>query len=53
MNSEDVFDYWDNVGTLHNREEREGDKIAKQIKGKIYPPLLKMFSISSFIDKIS
>ena len=40
MNAEDVFDYWDNVGTLHNREEREGDKIAKQIKGKIYPPLL-------------
>ena len=36
MNAEDVFDYWDNVGTLHNRKEREGDKIAKQIKGKIY-----------------
>lgn len=53
MNAEDVFDYWDNVGTLHNREEREGDKIAKQIKGKIYPPLLKMLSLSSFINQIT
>ena len=46
MNAEEVFDYWDNVGTLHERKSREGDKIAKQIKGKIYPPLLKMESIS-------
>ena len=53
MNAEDVFDYWDNVGTLHNRNEREGDKIAKQIKGKIYPPLLKMSSLSSFINQIT
>ena len=53
MNAEDVFDYWDNVGTLHSRKEREGDKISKQIKGKIYPPLLKMSSLSSFINQIS
>ncbi|WP_046745347.1 hypothetical protein [Kordia zhangzhouensis] len=53
MNAEEVFDYWDNVGTLHNREEREGDKIANQIKGKIYPPLLKMDSLSSFLNIVS
>lgn len=52
MNAEEVFEYWDNVGTLHNREERDGDKITKQIKGKIYPPLLKMLSLDSFIKKI-
>ena len=52
MNAEEVFEYWDNVGTLHNRQEREGDKIAKQIKGKIYPPLLKMQSLESLINNI-
>lgn len=52
MNAEDVFDYWDNVETLYDRKERDGDKISKQIKGKIYPPLLKMSSLSSLINKI-
>lgn len=53
MKSTEVFDFWDNVGTLFEREEREGDKIAEQIKGKIYPPLLKMESLSSLIKKLS
>ncbi len=52
MNALDVFDYWDKVGTLHEREKREGDKIAKQTKGKIYPPLLKMKSLSSLLDDL-
>ncbi|MDC1465850.1 hypothetical protein N8387_09265 [Polaribacter sp.] len=49
MNADDVYEYWDQVGTLHEREAREGDQIAKQIKGKIYPPLLKMKSLSDLI----
>jgi len=53
MNADDVFEYWDEVGTLHEREAREGDKIASQIKGKIYPPLLKMDSLSSLLHKFS
>ena len=52
MNSVDVYNYWDNVGTLHEREEREGDKLANQIKGKIYPPLLKMKSLSELIKEL-
>jgi len=50
MNADNVYDYWDNVGTLHTRELREGDKISNQIKEKIYPPLLKMNSLSSLIS---
>jgi len=50
MNAKDVFEYWDNVGTIHERESREGDAIAEQIRGKIYPPLLKMESIYSLIQ---
>ena len=53
MNADDVYEYWDQVGTLHEREAREGDQIAKQIKGKIYPPLLKMDSISSLLQNFS
>ena len=53
MNADDVYEYWDQVGTLHKREAREGDQIAKQIKGKIYPPLLKMDSISSLLQNFS
>lgn len=52
MNSKEVFEYWDNVGTLHEREEREGDKLATQVKGKIYPPLLKMKSISELLKEL-
>lgn len=52
MPAEEVFDYWDKVDTLHERQEREGDKIAEQIRGKIYPPLLKMKSLSEFINAI-
>ena len=52
MEASEVFDFWDNVGNLHEREEREGDIIAEQVKGKIYPPLLKMGSISSLIEKL-
>ena len=50
MNADEVYNYWDNVGTLHERESREGDKIVNQIKGKIYPPLLKMESLAAFIE---
>jgi hypothetical protein len=52
MEASEVFDFWDNVGTLHEREERDGDSISEQIKGKIYPPLLKMESISSLLEKL-
>lgn len=52
MTSKEVFDYWDNVGDLHNREKREGDNESKQVTTKIYPPLLKMKSISDFITEI-
>lgn len=52
MHAQDVFKYWDNVGNLHERKEREGDLIDKQEKGKIYPPLLKMNSISEFLNDI-
>ncbi len=52
MSSVDVYEYWDNVGTLHEREEREGDKLANQIKGKIYPPLLKMNSLSQLLKEL-
>lgn len=52
MSADDVYEYWDKVGTLHEREAREGDKIASQIKGKIYPPLLKMDSLSSLIENL-
>ena len=49
MNSKEVFDYWDNVDTLHIREARKGDELDHQERGKIYPPLLKMNSLSSLI----
>ncbi len=49
MKAEDVFNYWENVGTIHERETRDGDVIADQIRSKIYPPLLKMNSIASLI----
>lgn len=52
MAAQDVFNYWDNVGDLHERKEREGDLLDKQEKGKIYPPLLKMKSISEFLNEI-
>jgi len=52
MNAVDIFAYWDVVGTSHERKEREGDLIDKQEKGKIYPPLLKMDSLSEFINSI-
>ena len=53
MEADEVFNYWDHVQLQHIRKEREGDKKFKQIKRKIYPPLLKMESLSSFIKKIS
>ena len=52
MPAKEVFEYWDLVGDLHERKEREGDLIDKQEKGKIYPPLLKMNSISEFLNEI-
>ena len=52
MNTEDIFSYWDKEGTSHIRKEREGDKYDKQEKEKIYPPLLEMKSLTSFIKKI-
>ncbi len=53
MDACDVFEYWDNVGDLHEREEREGDSISEQVRGKIYPPLLKMESLSSLLNKLN
>ncbi len=52
MSAKDVFEYWDEVGDLHERKEREGDLIDKQERGKIYPPLLKMNSLSEFLNEI-
>lgn len=49
MEAGEIFSYWDEVGTSHERKEREGDKIDKQVKGKIYPLLLKMHSFSEFL----
>ncbi len=53
MDAKDVFNYWDNVGTLHEREKRKGDELDHQETGKIYPPLLKMKSIFSLIKLLS
>jgi len=50
MESSEVFDYWDNVGDLHNREKRDGDIDHKQVTTKIYPPLLKMKSLNDLIN---
>ncbi|MFN7990840.1 MAG: hypothetical protein U0R44_01645 [Candidatus Micrarchaeia archaeon] len=53
MASNEVFSYWDMVGaSSHSRKEREGDLEAKQEKGKIYPPLLKMGSLSDFLNEL-
>jgi hypothetical protein len=53
MNADEVFDYWDKVGTLHERPEREGEIGIKSEKGKIYPPLLKMNSFNDLIKILS
>ena len=50
--AEEVYEFWDKVGNQHEREKREGDYIAKQVQSKIYPPLLKMESLSSLINKL-
>ncbi len=52
MGAKEVFEYWDKVGISHTRKENKGDKTAKQEKGKIYPPLLKMKDFSSLIRDI-
>ncbi|MGV3529136.1 MAG: hypothetical protein ACO1OO_09590 [Flavisolibacter sp.] len=52
MEASEVFSFWDEVGNLHERKQREGDLLTKQEKGKIYPPLLKMKSLSDFINLI-
>lgn len=49
MNADDVYSYWDKVGTLHIREAREGDDLNSQIREKIYPPLLKMDSLKKLL----
>jgi hypothetical protein len=53
MSAKEVFNYYDNVGTIHERESRSGDETTKQVKGKIYPPLLKMKSLKSLINDFS
>ncbi|MDM1352076.1 hypothetical protein HX014_15680 [Myroides marinus] len=50
MDSKEVFNYWDNVGDLHERNTREGDLESKQVTTKIYPPLLKMKSLENLIQ---
>jgi len=47
-----IFNYWDKIGTAHVRKERKGDKIDKQEKGKIYPPLLEMKNFNSLISEL-
>lgn len=51
MLAQEVFEFYDVVGTTHERDTREGDKKAKQETGKIYPPLLKMKSISDLLKQ--
>ena len=53
MSAQEVFNYYDNVGTIHERESRAGDETSKQVKGKIYPPLLKMKSLQSLLNDFS
>ena len=53
MPAAEVFDYYDHLaGDVHTRKEREGDKEAHQEKGKIYPPLLNMGTLSEYIQLI-
>lgn len=52
MPAQEVFEYWDKVGDLHERKQREGDLLEKQEKGKIYPPLLKMDTLASLLKAI-
>lgn len=50
MPAEEVFDYHDHLsGDLHHRKEREGDITDNQEKGKIYPPLLNMYTFPELI----
>lgn len=50
MDSKEVFDYWDKVGDLYERNTRKGDLESIQVTTKIYPPLLKMKSIENLIN---
>ena len=53
MPAKEVFDYYDHIGgDLHVRKERDGDKIAHQEIGKIYPPLLEMMPFTEYINLI-
>ncbi|MCI5619259.1 MAG: hypothetical protein MR330_04975 [Rikenellaceae bacterium] len=51
MSAQDVFNYHDNLsGDVWTRAAREGDFIKKQIRTKIYPPLLNMITFSEYIN---
>lgn len=53
MSSTDVYNFYDNVGNLHNRKQREGDLESHQETGKIYPPLLEMITFAEYLNLIS
>lgn len=51
MTAIEVFDYYDHLsGDLLKRKERAGDLETHQEKGKIYPPLLNMITLSELMD---
>lgn len=51
MSAQEVLKYHDNLsGDVWTRAQREGDKVAKQITTKIYPPLLNMIPFSEYIQ---
>lgn len=52
MSSHDVYEFYDNVGDLHKRKQREGDMESHQETGKVYPPLLEMITFSEYLSII-
>ena len=53
MSATDVYNFYDNVGNLHRRKQREGDFVSNQEIGKIYPPLLEMATFAEYLNLIS
>jgi hypothetical protein len=51
MSAKEVFDYHDNLsGDVWTRAARDGDFEKKQIRTKIYPPLLNMITFSEYLN---
>ena len=53
MSAEEVYNFYDNVGDLHNRKQREGDLESHQEIGKIYPPLLEMTTFAEYLNMLN